>query len=239
MSIDGVVVWGCFPSEEIVLPPLLESMLDRHERRRAERLINPRDGRRFTLSHALLRLVLAHHTGLDPAAIIYRRTQHGKPYLAGGPAFNMSHSGAGVLMAVGPADPIGIDVERPRPMADRDGVVDRFFSEQEQRAYDATPVEDRHVAFFNIWTRKEAYLKAFGHGLRWPLEAFSVSHGQAAMVTQHHPLAAGKRVIMHHLSPADGHRGALVISPDATLAGGTLISIDGKGNTIQTEDVPI
>ena len=71
--------------------------------------------------------------------------------------------------------PVGVDVERMRPLPDMDQIAERTFSRQECAALRALPVALRPSGFFNCWTRKEAYIKAVGLGLSYPLERFSVS----------------------------------------------------------------
>ncbi len=61
-------------------------------------------------------------------------------------------------------------------MPDRDKLVKRNFSSAEQGAYNALPDSEREAAFYAIWTRKEAVLKASGLGLHMPLDAFDVPH---------------------------------------------------------------
>src|SRR4029078_5695626 len=66
---------------------------------------------------------------------------------------------------------IGVDVEHLRPMTDCEESAERFFSESERRTLRAIPFPGKQEAFFNCWTRKEAYLKAVGEGLPGPLNS--------------------------------------------------------------------
>jgi 4'-phosphopantetheinyl transferase len=70
---------------------------------------------------------------------------------------------------------VGIDLEHVRPMPDAEHLVTRFFSAREQRIFQALPETQKQEAFFNCWTRKEAFLKATGKGLTRPLDTFDVS----------------------------------------------------------------
>jgi 4'-phosphopantetheinyl transferase len=70
---------------------------------------------------------------------------------------------------------IGIDVETVRLIRDADDIAARFFSPRENEAYLALDPPDRPLGFFNCWTRKEAFIKALGDGLYYPLDRFDVS----------------------------------------------------------------
>ncbi len=157
-----------------------DAPLDDEERRRADRFINPLHRRRFIQAHTVLRRVLAAYGAGAPESLVFVRDEDGKPRLTGaGPRFNLSHSGDGVAVAVADFD-VGVDVEQVRPLADRDHLVARFFSPAENAAYEALSPDRRQLAFFRLWTRKEAYLKALGTGLRVSLDSFSVSNGTEA-----------------------------------------------------------
>ena len=105
---------------------------------------------------------------------------HGKPELAApfdraGLTFNLAHSSDLALVAVTLGATIGADIERLRPVHDLDGVAEQTFSDRERRTLLALPACDRARAFFRCWTRKEAFVKALGDGLSYPLDSFSVS----------------------------------------------------------------
>lgn len=156
-------------------------LLSELERARAARFHSAVDGARFLVAHGQLRRVLAVQLGLPPEAVGFVAGPHGKPGLAGAAAasglcFNMSHSGDLGLVGWSWHREIGVDVEVWRPTRDQAALVRRFFSPAEIAAWEALPLEQRHEAFFNLWTRKEAYVKALGRGLSLALDSFDVSH---------------------------------------------------------------
>jgi 4'-phosphopantetheinyl transferase len=150
--------------------PVDDSVLDAEERQRAERFAFDRDRVRFRRRRAHLRHVLAGYVGRDPAALRFSRNRFGKPSLMGEPmSFSTSSSGGLALIAVG-TGALGVDVEMIRPAtADRD-VARRLFAEEEAAAVLDGDTGD----FFRCWTRKEAYVKAIGCGLSFPLHSFAV-----------------------------------------------------------------
>jgi len=100
----------------------------------------------------------------------------GKPFTRGEPPleFNLAHSDNRVVFAFAHW-PVGVDVERIRPLPDLLTIAARFFAPGEYEAMQrltGAPLED---TFFRCWTLKEAYLKAAGDGLSVPLSAFQVS----------------------------------------------------------------
>src|SRR5262249_20814147 len=70
---------------------------------------------------------------------------------------------------------VGVDVEWIRELHDAEELVSRFFSPRESRVFHELPSEIRPAAFFNLWTRKEAWLKATGEGIGYLLDRVEVS----------------------------------------------------------------
>ena len=92
----------------------------------------------------------------------------GKPCLAGGPGFNLSHGGHYAALALFTQD-VGVDIE---PLRDPPHVVPtRFLTSEELEWYQATPSEER---FCHLWTRLESALKADGRGFSFTDRSFSV-----------------------------------------------------------------
>lgn len=160
------------------------ALLSPKERDRADKFLRPADRARHTASHAALRLVLARALGLDPGEIAFAAGPAGKPELAGPAgglrAFNLSHSGAHALVGLARGAEIGVDVEAIRPLPDALRIARAHFSPDEAAALAAIAPTDIERAFFGLWTRKEAVVKALGAGLSLPLDRFSVTVPPAA-----------------------------------------------------------
>lgn len=159
---------------------VLKRLLSPDEVARAERFHFARHHDAFVVARAGLRKMLGRYLSTAASEIEFLYGDAGKPELsgrlAGGElAFNLSHSGKWALCAVGRRGPLGVDVERLRPMRDADGVARRYFAAAEVAAWECLAEADKPAAFFRCWTRKEAYLKALGDGLRAPLDRFVVS----------------------------------------------------------------
>jgi 4'-phosphopantetheinyl transferase len=178
----------------------MSALLSDSEAARAARFRSSLHGERYTVAHGQLRLLLAQQLEQEPRQIDFTAGAHGKPELAGDAAnsglhFNLSHSGALGLVGWSWRRDIGVDVEAWRTMSDEAALVQRYFSAVEAMAWSALPQALRHEAFFNLWTRKEAYVKALGRGLGLPLHSFDVSHesGAAARLLRVSALAEDDR----------------------------------------------
>ncbi len=160
-------------------------LLSDAERQRAARFHAAHHASRFIVAHARLRQQLGALLSVAPDEIGFDVGQHGKPGLAGalakaGLEFNLSHSGSLGLIGWAWHRAIGVDIEFWRTMSDEAALVRRYFSASEIAAYEQHPESQRTQAFFNCWTRKEAYIKAVGRGLGLPLDSFDVSLDDAA-----------------------------------------------------------
>lgn len=152
----------------------MRALLSDDEVERADRFMMERLTERFILRRGLLRLLLGRCTGRDPAGLVFDYGTHGKPALAGGPAFNLSDSEDSLAIAVAAEGRIGVDIERLRPIESADGIADRFFHATERAALQALGREQRDEGFLLAWTRKEAFIKAAGVGLSMALDQFAV-----------------------------------------------------------------
>jgi 4'-phosphopantetheinyl transferase len=136
-------------------------------------------GYRREQGRAPLRRVLATYLGLDADAVILVDGKHGRPALATGHdqslGFNWSHSGDQALIAIGRHVMPGIDVEHRRERPRALEIAQRYFSVDEAATLAALPAADRSAAFLELWTAKEAVLKALGRGLAFGLHRLSIA----------------------------------------------------------------
>jgi 4'-phosphopantetheinyl transferase len=155
-------------------------LLDETERARHARFLVDGPRRTFALAHGMLREVLSRHAGVDPRAWRWRENAYGRPEIAApgtaqtaGLRFNLSHTVGMVAVLVTRGRDAGVDTEHLHRAVHDDGIAERFFAPEEVRALRAVPAGDRRRRFFDLWTLKEAYLKARGMGLAIPLHAFA------------------------------------------------------------------
>jgi 4'-phosphopantetheinyl transferase len=152
------------------------ALLTPEERARAERFRQSDDRRRHILGRGVLRTMLARQLDRSPDSLVFGANPNGKPTLADadGIAFNVSHSGDYVLVAVGRAAAIGVDVEQWRPRLDVAGVGRQVFTPAELALIADAPDEEKTFRFFRQWTFKEAVAKASGLGLSLNLQSFNI-----------------------------------------------------------------
>lgn len=184
LCVNEVHIWRVSLQHTAIPLPALEALLSPTEQQRAHRFYFERDQRRYIVSQGHLRLLSGRYLSRDPAQIEFRQGARGKPALAaslltpdgsGDVRFNLSHSHDIVLYAFARNREVGIDVEHFRSVGNMEHIVRRFFAPQEQAVFFALPDAQRPDAFFHCWTRKEAFIKALGEGLHYPLDRFVVA----------------------------------------------------------------
>lgn len=196
----------------------LAATLSAEERERVERLPASRAGQ-FVVSRGVLRIILGRILGQEPASLRFRYGPHGKPRLvASGPGervqFSVSRSARLVLHAIATDRAVGVDVEEVRARPNWREIAARFFSANELTALRRLPEHEQLQAFYDCWTRKEAYLKARGEGTTRPLPWFDVALAPgepARLLRVDGDETEASRWSLHALRVADGHAAALCV----------------------------
>ena len=203
--------------------PACRALLSADETSRIDRLVFARDQAVRTVARASLRCILARDLGRRPNRIELVETPHGKPAMtrdAGVVEFSTSHSGDVVLHAVTRGRRLGVDVEAVGREPSDAALTRAIFSASEADYLESLPRAEQSVAFYRIWTRKEAYLKALGVGLSHPLQGFSVvaadlADGRILDVGTGLPLPAWR---LHPLAAGEGYAACLAYEgPPATV----------------------
>jgi len=188
------------------------------EQARANRFYFDHDRVHYIVARGLLRQLLGSYLQLPAAKITFAYGDHGKPELAAAQAqsgvrFNISHAQGVALLAFARHREVGVDIEQVRPLDDGEQIAERFFSKNEVAVFTAVPAEQKPQAFFNCWTRKEAFIKVIGEGLSCPLNSFDVTlkPGEPAKLLQvkgsREKAACWK---LENLEPATGYAGAVI-----------------------------
>lgn len=167
----------------------LEPWLCEDERQRVARLVFPHHQVRQRVACAMLRRLLSQYTGRPSASLNWSKAAHGKPYLADGVCtFNLSHSENYAGLALAPAGEMGLDLEDRRRRVEYLKLGKRFFAAPEAALLAES--DDPRRFFFEVWTAKEAYIKALGDGLTHPLDQFLtvVNHRWGLFDLAGHPL---------------------------------------------------
>lgn len=195
------------------------ALLSREERERAMRMRNTASRHRFVYARSVLRRLLGAYLDVPPQDVAIGYGAAGKPLLAGAAPecewhFNLSHSGDVLLVAVSRDRAVGVDVERVRPEFDFWSVARRYWAAEEVRRLFQVDRALRRRIFFQVWVRKEAFVKAQGGGIALGLDRFIVSvlPGEAPAVRLSPELAqrlTAREWSLWDLDVGSGYAGAL------------------------------
>jgi 4'-phosphopantetheinyl transferase len=153
------------------------ALLSADERARHDRFACERVRRDFAFAHSLARTTLSRYDRIDAAAWTFGTADNGKPCIVSGTSrplsFNLSHTHGFVACVVAPGIDVGVDVESVDRKIEVDDIAERYFAGIEIDALHALRGTERVERFFELWTLKEAYLKAVGIGLSHALDPVS------------------------------------------------------------------
>lgn len=153
-------------------------LLNKEEHDRAFRYQFPIHKTRFIAARSMLRIISSQYLNLNPEEIIFAYDENEKPsFQSPNPLnlqFNLSHSENIAIYAFTIEHAIGVDIEKVQDHF-KLTLAKRFFSTQEYDDLLGFSATEQIPAFYRIWARKEAFLKAIGKGLTVPLSSFSVS----------------------------------------------------------------
>lgn len=156
----------------------LEHTLSVDELQRAARFRSEVHRARFVAGRSVLRSILGLYLDKAPARLDFYSNWYGKPFLCGPDgrfSFNASSSGGLLVVAVALETEVGVDVELIDPALEFDDIVKRFFSAGEAEGLRALDPAGRVRAFYDCWTRKEAFVKAVGTGLAANPDSYEVT----------------------------------------------------------------
>jgi 4'-phosphopantetheinyl transferase len=199
----------------------LRDLLAADEIARADRFHFAKDRNHYIVARALLRKLLAAYLEINAEAVRLSYAEKGKPFLTD-PAqstlkFNVAHSHGLALYAFSPGREVGIDLEFIKEDLESEEIAERFFSPREVQVLMTIPAHLRKRAFFDCWTRKEAYIKARGEGLSMPLDQFDVSFAPgepAALLRNDQEPVEVARWTMRNMTMPLGYVAALVAEGD-------------------------
>jgi 4'-phosphopantetheinyl transferase len=225
LSEDEVHVWRVSVLQPLATIRYLRSLLSRDEIARAERFRFEKDRYRFIVTHGLLRILLARYLNIpfvSASQLQFCSNAYGKPSLDLDMQdhvlnFNLSHSHELILFAFTYVRQVGVDIEYMRPALDFESLAQHSFSPLENEMLRALPTSERVKAFYQCWSRKEAYIKARGKGLAIPLDSFDVSlrsDEPAALLNSREDPHETARWRMCTLHPHPDYASALAVEGD-------------------------
>lgn len=197
----------------------LESILSDADRQHVHRVTVECARKLRMVARAALRLIVSRYLGVPVHEVDFASEPQGKPYLCS-PAidapltFNIAHSGSLALIALARSRRIGVDVELARSRFDHAALARRVCSPQERQWIESLPDRAQRAAFLVCWTCKEAYGKAIGKGLRFPLTGLTVSirsiDGSPTLALLEGSAVEAHRWRLHSWSPVPNYFAALV-----------------------------
>lgn len=203
----------------------LNRLLSEDETRRAARFRFDKHRNRFITGRGSIREILADRGKCRPREIGFESNQYGKP-VVDRPGFmrkfqfNASSSETLGGIAISNGIPLGLDIEKINPAnrRDYDSIVKNELATDEYAWYQKHADSDRIRAFFELWTCKEAYLKALGVGLSARLDSFAVNlDGNEPRVSQTSLEPGGKSELsLQRLDIGDGYLGCLALPVKAS-----------------------
>jgi 4'-phosphopantetheinyl transferase len=223
---DEAHVWRASLDQPANVIAKLTPILSQDERQRAMRYYRPADRDRFIAGRGILRKIISAYLAHAPDEVQFVCNEYGKPFISddqnrGTLTFNVSHSNSMALYAVTRGRRVGVDIEHMREDFATLEVAERFFSKDEFEALKAAPSDQRTKAFFNCWSRKEAYIKAIGMGVSYPLDGFTVSLASdvaPALLKVDADATEVSRWKLYELDVGEGYVAALIVeNPPVSL----------------------
>ncbi len=192
----------------------LTGLLTDDERSKAESFKSTLLRDRYLVVRGLLRQTLADYLDVEPGTLVFEIGQYGKPALVGGALhFNLSHSADTLLIAVADFADIGVDIEASRPRQHLDNLAERCFSDQEYQVWCNLSADERLDAFYRLWTKKEAFVKAVGRGIALGIEQCEFELGKRGPLLAIPPAYGPASAWMVHELDVDGASCAALATP--------------------------
>jgi len=196
-------------------------ILSADEQARADRFVFPQHRTTFIAAHWLLRTTLSRYADVAPREWVFVRNPYGKPLLGDEQRrlaaldFNLAHTEGLIACVVRRGGAVGVDVESMRHRGRSVEIARRFFSPQEIRELDACPAHLIDARFVELWTLKEAYVKAVGTGLSRPLDTFSFAFTGRSGLRFESALGDAATWDFALLAPTPDHRIAVAVGRGA------------------------
>lgn len=201
------------------------ALLSKDENDKASRFHFGQDTIHYIAARGFLRSLLARHISINPEQIIFDYGLYGKPTLTQehnlqGLNFNLSHSGGIALCAIAYQRNLGIDIEKKRYIKDCKDVAQSCLTQEELESLIPLSKEEYSTGFLKLWTQKEAYIKALGQGLSYPLQEFCIPYKSGVVpifaYDRHDPQQKG-RWEFHDIDTTNDYIATLAVEGSGTL----------------------
>jgi 4'-phosphopantetheinyl transferase len=192
----------------------LRASLSEAERARAARFVFDLHRRRYAAGRGLLRQLLGRYLDLPPAALAFDTGPLGKPYLGGAQRgarlqFNYSDADGMALYGFALDAELGVDLESLAREVGHQEIARRHFRAEEVAALERGEPAESRAAFLACWTRKEAWGKAKGVGIHYPLDGIDLCSRIAEATLNIRDAGAPEDWTITQLRPAPAYIGAV------------------------------
>jgi len=150
-------------------------ILTKDEKERANNFFSTTDKIGYIAGRGAMRILLGRYLHKSAEQVSIQYAKNGKPYVEDKLEFNLSNSKNMAVFVVNQRHIVGVDIEYTPRMIEFASIAKRFFSEEESTVVLRAKSKDLPAYFYNCWTRKEAFIKALGDGLSFPLDQFVVT----------------------------------------------------------------
>lgn len=213
---DHVHIWSVSKSNHIDRLQQYWEILNQEERLRAGKFRFSKDQNCFVIARGVLRILLGKYLSIDPVKIQFKRGHNGKPYVDYeiNIQFNVSHSRNMIVLGFVLEHNIGVDIEYALREVEIIKIANLFFAKEEVTALMALEKDYHTQAFYNCWTRKEAFIKAEGSGLAFPLDQFVVSldsKEEATLIDTKWDKKEKEKWVLDTLEPEENYIGAVSV----------------------------
>jgi 4'-phosphopantetheinyl transferase len=212
-----VDVWHCF-LDAVGDRETLLATLDAREIARYHGLLSGDAARQFLAGRALMRAALSCYADVPQRLWRFAANEHGRPTIDEprchrGLHFNLSHTLGAAVLAVGRIPEIGIDIETIERPVDIEWICRSVFTQSESSWIYAGPSGSERDRFFDLWTLKEAYIKARGRGFSLRPDSFELTcvDGQFLLQCSYDCDPSPERWLFRLSSPRPNLRMALAI----------------------------
>lgn len=173
----NIHVWLVNPVVDYTALNLYLEVLSPCEKAKAAGFRFEEDKDRFIVGRAVLRKLSSQYMGCKTNEVLFGYNQFGKPYYKNSTLlkFNLSHSNRLAVIGFSSNLEIGIDIEKVNSDYDFSDIAQTVFSRKELLMLNKLNPMDRIARFYELWTRKEAFIKGVGHGLSFPVSLRKIS----------------------------------------------------------------
>jgi 4'-phosphopantetheinyl transferase len=200
-------------------------VMNEAEREQHKRFHFKKHRHQYLVTRALVRSVLSFYVDeISPQDWHFETNKYGKPSIHQPGVtlplqFNLSHTDQMAVMAVVLNSDVGVDIEYLHRRGKTVELAESYFSPNEVEQLFDLPKERQRQRFFELWTLKEAYIKACGMGLSIPLNHFSYTFPQQGNIRisfapERHDQPENWQ--FWHIAPSDCHRTSVVLKRDTT-----------------------